>query len=178
MDRYFIVLEQMGDACESLEEGLMTAPSPDIMHAIHKLKRESLELRRAIWPVRELVNTLIRNERGLFHHNTLPYLRDVYDHTVHLIESLESVRDLLTGMLDIYLSSLSNRVNVELRTLTMVAMLFMPASLIAGVFGMNFHVMPLQNEPDGFWFAMGLMAAMALGMLAIFARRRWLGNHT
>ena len=177
VDRYFIVLEQMGDACESLEDELLRQPSVDILQGIHKLKREALELRRAIWPVREVVNALIRNDSGLFQPSTLPYLRDVYDHMVHLIESLESVRDILSGMLEIYLSSISNRVNLELRSLTMVAMLFMPASLIAGIFGMNFKTMPLLEAPNGFWFAMGMMATMALVMVVIFARRRWLGRH-
>jgi len=176
VDRYFIVLEQIGDACESLEEALLQQPSADILHGIHKLKRESMELRRAIWPIREVVNALIRNDSGFFQPATLPYLRDVYDHTVHLIESLESVRDLLTGMLDIYLSSMSNRVNLEVRALTMVAMMFMPASLIAGVFGMNFKVMPLLDSAGGFWFAMGIMACIALFMLVIFWRRHWIGR--
>jgi magnesium transporter len=176
VDRYFIVLEQMGDACESLEEELLRQPSAEILHGIHKLKRETMELRRAIWPMREVVNALIRNDGGFFQPATLPYLRDVYDHTVHLIESLESVRDLLTGMLDIYLSSMSNRVNIELRALTMVAMLFMPATLIAGIFGMNFKSMPMLGESDGFWFAMGMMFVIAVFMVAVFWRRRWLGR--
>lgn len=176
VDRYFIVLEQIGDATESLEEAVLAQPSATIMQAIHRLKRETVALRRAIWPVREMVNALMRNDSGLFEQSTLPYLRDVYDHTVHLIESLESVRDLLTGMLEIYLSSVSNRVNLELRALTMVAMLFMPASLIAGVFGMNFRVMPFLQSPLGFWLAMGMMAGIALLMVAIFRRRRWMGR--
>ena len=176
VDRYFIVLEQIGDATESLEEAVLSQPSAEIMQAIHKLKRETVGLRRAIWPVREMVNALMRNDSGLFEQSTLPYLRDVYDHTVHLIESLESVRDLLTGMLEIYLSSVSNRVNLELRALTMVALLFMPASLIAGVFGMNFRTMPLLGSPLGFWLAMGLMVGIALLMVVIFRRRRWIGR--
>ncbi|HEY5993297.1 MAG TPA: magnesium/cobalt transporter CorA [Gallionellaceae bacterium] len=178
VDRYFIVLEQMGDASESLEEALLHQPSVDILQGIHRLKRESMELRRTIWPIRELVNALIRNDSGLFQPATLPYLRDVYDHTVHLIESLESVRDLLTGMLDIYISSMSNRVNMELRALTMVAMLFMPASLIAGIFGMNFKIMPLLESASGFWFAMGMMATIAVVMITIFTRRRWVGRQS
>jgi magnesium transporter len=177
VDRYFIVLEQIGDACESLEEELLRQPSGEILQGIHKLKREAMELRRSIWPVRELVNSLIRNEGGFFQPATLPYLRDVYDHTVHLIESLESLRDLLTGMLDVYLSSMSNRVNIELRALTMVAMLFMPASLIAGIFGMNFHSMPLLEDTEGFWFAMSMMLVIVCFMVVVFWRRHWLGRH-
>jgi magnesium transporter len=104
------------------------------------------------------------------------YLRDVYDHTVHFIESLESLRDLLAGMLDIYLSSISNRVNMEVRALTVVAMLFMPATLIAGIFGMNFKVMPLLQNPQGFWIAMGMMAIIFAVMGLIFWRRQWLSR--
>lgn len=177
VDRYFIVLEQVGDNCDALEEELLRKPTATILQGIHKLKREAMELRRAIWPLREVANGLIRNDGGFFQPATIPYLRDVYDHTVHLIESLESVRDLLAGMLDIYLSSISNRVNMEVRALTMVAMLFMPASLIAGIFGMNFKAMPMLQDVDGFWFAMGMMAAIAIIMGLIFWRRQWLGRH-
>jgi magnesium transporter len=176
VDRYFIVLEQVGDDCETLEEELLRKPTAAILQGIHKLKREAMELRRAIWPLREVVNAMIRNDGGYFQPATLPYLRDVYDHTVHLIESLESVRDLLAGMLDIYLSSISNRVNMEVRALTVVAMLFMPASLIAGIFGMNFKVMPLLQDVDGFWFAMGMMVAIAIAMGLIFWRRQWMSR--
>ncbi len=176
VDRYFIVLEQIGDDCDVLEDDLLRKPTASMLQGIHKLKRETMDLRRAIWPLREVVNALIRNDGGFFQHATIPYLRDVYDHTVHLVESLESVRDLLAGMLDTYLSSMSNRVNMEVRALTVVAMLFMPATLIAGIFGMNFKVMPMLQDADGFWFAMGMMAAIAITMGLIFWRRQWLGK--
>ncbi len=176
VDRYFVVLEQIGDDCESLEDELLRKPNATVLQGIHKLKRETLELRRAVWPLREVLNALIRNEGNFFQHSTLLYLRDVYDHTVHFIESLESLRDLLAGMLDIYLSTISNRVNMEVRALTVVAMLFMPATLIAGIFGMNFKVMPLLQEPDGFWIAMGMMATIASIMGLIFWRRQWLSR--
>ena len=176
VDRYFIVLEQIGDDCESLEDELLRKPTSAVLQNIHKLKRETMELRRAVWPLREVVNALTRNEGGYFQPGTVLYLRDVYDHTVHFIESLESLRDLLAGMLDIYLSSISNRVNMEVRALTVVAMLFMPATLIAGIFGMNFRVMPLLQNPDGFWIAMGMMASIAMFMGLIFWRRQWLSR--
>lgn len=177
VDRYFIALEQIGDDCEALEEEVLNKPTASVLQSIHKLKRESVALRRAVWPLREVVNSLVRNESGFFTHETVLYLRDVYDHTVHFIESLEAVRDLLAGMLDIYLSSISNRVNMEVRALTVVAMLFMPASLIAGIFGMNFKSMPLLQQPDGFWFAMGMMVTIAIIMGMIFWRRQWLSRH-
>ena len=176
VDRYFIVLEQIGDDCEALEDELLRKSTPLVLQNIHQLKRETMELRRAVWPLREALNALTRNESGYFQAGTLLYLRDVYDHTVHFIESLESLRDLLGGMLDIYLSSISNRVNMEVRALTVVAMLFMPATLIAGVFGMNFKIMPLLQNPDGFWIAMGMMAGIAGVMGMIFWRRQWLSR--
>jgi len=176
VDRYFIVLEQMGDDAELLEEELLRKPSTTLLHNIHQLKHCSMELRRAVWPLREVINGLIRNDDEFFTSSTLPYLRDVYDHSVHVIESLEAIRDLLGGMMDIYLSSISNRVNMEVRALTVVAMLFMPATLIAGIFGMNFKNMPLLQDHDGFWLALGMMGGIAIIMGLIFWRRQWLSR--
>lgn len=176
VDRYFTVLEQVGDDCEALEDLLLNQPSTDLLHRIHHLKRATMEMRRAVWPLRELLNNLIRNEYQMFASTTQPYLRDVYDHTVHFVESLEAIRDLLGGMLDIYLSSISNRVNMEVRALTVVAMLFMPATLIAGIFGMNFHSMPLLADADGFWVSLMMMGVIAISMGLVFWRRQWLNR--
>lgn len=174
IDRYFIVLEQIGDDSDRLEEELLRGSGAPVLQGIHKLRRETMDLRRAVWPLREIINSLVRNEGGFFEAGTLLYLRDIYDHTVHFIESLEAIRDLLAAMLDIYLSSVSNRVNMEVRALTVVAMLFMPATLVAGIFGMNFRVMPWLEESNGFWFAIGLMCGIAGLMGLIFWRRQWL----
>lgn len=176
VDRYFIVLEQLSDACEALEDDLLNSPTSVTLSGIHRLKRECMELRRSVWPLREVINHLIRNEQGMFTSNTILYLRDVYDHIVHFIESVEAIRDMLAGMMDIYLSSVSNRVNMELRALTVVAMLFMPATLIAGIFGMNFEIIPWTRDAHGFWYALGVMAAIALIMGMIFWRRQWLAR--
>ena len=178
VDRYFSVLEDVNDASEELEDLLLRKPSNAELHSIHQLKHVSIELRRAVWPLREAINSLIRNENDFFKPATMPYLRDVYDHTVNFIESLESIRDTLSGMMDIYMASVSQRVNLELRALTVVAMLFMPATLIAGIFGMNFHEMPWLAEKNGFWWAMGLMAGIAAIMITIFWRRQWLSSKT
>lgn len=178
VDRYFSVLEDVGEASEALEELLLSKPSNSELHSIHQLKHVSIELRRAVWPLREVINSLMRNDNGFFKPTTMPYLRDVYDHTVNFIESLESIRDSLSGMMDIYMASVSQRVNLEVRALTVVAMLFMPATLIAGIFGMNFHEMPWLAEKDGFWWAMGLMVSIALIMILIFWRRQWLSSKT
>lgn len=176
VDRYFNVLEAMGEDAEGLENALLTNPTNAELSNIHQLKRISIELRRAVWPLREVINTLTRNESDFFHPNTMPYLRDVYDHTVNFIESLEAIRDSLAGLMDIYMTSVSQRVNLELRALTVVAMLFMPATLIAGIFGMNFNKMPWINEPNGFWWAMAIMSGIALMMILIFWRRQWLSS--
>ena len=176
VDRYFSVLEEIGEASEALEEVLLKNPSNSELHSIHQLKHSSIELRRAVWPLREVINSLTRNEKGFFQPATMPYLRDVYDHTVNFIESLESIRDSLSGMMDIYMASVSQRVNLEVRALTVVAMLFMPATLIAGIFGMNFNWMPWIDERNGFWWALSIMAGIALVMILIFWRRQWLSS--
>ncbi len=174
VDRYFSVLEQISERAEDLEEELMQDPGAEQLAVLHQLKRETLNLRRAIWPLRELVNTLLRSEQRFFKPDTQLYLRDIYDHSVHLIESLEAIRDLIAGMLDIYLSSLSNRVNKEVRALTVIALIFMPTTLISGIFGMNFKAMPLLDNSGGFFYALLLMAAVATGLGLVFWRRRWL----
>lgn len=176
VDRYFSVLESVSEASETLEQQILSRPSNTDLQRIHQLKHVSIELRRAVWPLREVLNVLIRNEKGLFKPTTLPYLRDVYDHTISFIESLESIRDSLVGMMDIYMASMSQRVNLELRALTVVTMLFMPATLITGVFGMNFDYMPWLKHHDGFWWAMGLMFSIATLMLLIFWRRQWVNK--
>ncbi len=176
VDRYFNVLEQVNDVSETFEENMLNKTARVELHQIHQLKHLSVELRRAVWPLREVLNSLVRNELGFFKPSTLPYLRDVYDHTVNYIESLESIRDALAAMMDIYMASVSQRVNLELRALTVVTMLFMPATLITGIFGMNFEHMPFLKDHDGFWWALGLMVAIAAIMLLIFWRRQWVNR--
>jgi magnesium transporter len=175
VDRYFTVLEQLTERTESLEDQLLQKTSPALLREIHDIKRETLVMRRAVWPLREVINSLVRADERYFKPETQPYLRDVYDHTVHVIESLEGIRDLIAGMLDIYLSGISNRVNMEVRILTVITTLFMPAALIAGIFGMNFRHMPLLEDHGGFLVALGMMATIAVVMATVFWRRRWLG---
>jgi len=174
VDRYFTILENIGERTEELEDMMLEHPRPGALQLVHQLKRETLNLRRSIWPLREVINSLTRADERFFRPETRPYLRDVYDHTVHAIESLEANRDMIAGMLDIYLSAASNRVNQEVRALTVVAIIFMPATLISGIFGMNFKVMPPLVWPNGFLIALGLMATVATTLSFIFWRRRWL----
>lgn len=172
VDSHFSVIEQLGEQCDELEETILANPQQAIQHRLHLLKREIAHLRRNFWPLRELFGSLQRNDNPLVRREILPYLRDVQDHVTHLAESLEDLRDLITGLQDIYLSSLSHRVNLELRTLTVVATTFMPAALIAAIFGMNFKYMPWINEVSGFIQVMGVMVGIACLMLFAFWRRR------
>jgi magnesium transporter len=174
VDRYFAVLEGIGERAEQLEEELMLKATPRVLETLHFLKRETVTLRRAVWPLREIINGLTRGN-GFFGAEVQPYLRDIYDHTVHVIESLEAIRDLIAGLLDIYLSTISNRVNQEVRVLTVIALIFMPSTLLAGIFGMNFKVMPLLDNPNGFGIVVGLMLCVAATLGLIFWRRKWLG---
>jgi magnesium transporter len=174
VDSYFSIIERLSDQCDGIEEDILGTPKRGALQKAHALKRELSHLRRSIWPLREVMSSLQRNHAEFFGVETRLYLRDIYDHTVHLLEQLEDLRDLLTGLLDIYLSSVSNRVNMEVRALTVVTTMFMPAALVTGIFGMNFRSMPLLDSPDGFWLALSTMAGVALLMLALFWRRHLL----
>jgi len=173
VDSYFGVIEQLNDYAETLEDKILGHPGPATLEGIHQLKRCVSQLRRNLHPLREVLGTLHRDAGDFFRADIQLYIRDVYDHTVHILESLEDLRDLATGLLDVYLSTVSHRVNLEVRTLTVVATIFMPATLIAGIFGMNFKVMPWLEAPDGFFYALGLMGLIATIMLLLFWRRRF-----
>ncbi len=173
VDTYFEVLEDLGDRAEDLEDELLTAPNAQTLKNLHSLKRESLSLRKALWPMREVVSALERLDSPLIDSSIGVYLRDAYDHTVQIMDTGETLRDMLSGMLDIYLSSVSNRLNEVMKVLTIIATLFMPLSFIAGVYGMNFEYMPELKWPWGYFGALGLMAAVSLAMLTYFHRKKW-----
>lgn len=172
VDSYFSLIENLNDAAENLEDQVLGQPKPTALEGIHRLKRCVSQLRRNLYPLREVLGTLHRDPDDFFRTEIQLYLRDVYDHTVHILESLEDLRDFATGLLDVYLSTVSHRVNLEVRTLTVVATIFMPATLLAGIFGMNFRQMPGLDNPHGFLEVIGVMGAIAFAMLALFWRRR------
>ncbi|HUT56264.1 MAG TPA: magnesium/cobalt transporter CorA [Phycisphaerae bacterium] len=174
VDGYFAVLEKLGEQIEAMEDQTMTRPSPDTLREIYRLKREGLFLRRSVWPVRELVGGLERIESPLIGDAISAYLRDLYDHTIQAIETTEALRDTLSGMLDTYLSSLSNRMNEVMKVLTIIATIFIPLTFIAGLYGMNFKFMP---ELEWYWAypaVLIVMAAVGAVMLVFFRRRHWL----
>ena len=174
VDQYFVVLERMGDRLEELEEQVIEDPDREVLEEVHALKRELLFIRRAAWPVRELVNSLQRADSGLVSDQTMPYLRDVYDHAVQVIDTTETYRDLVSGLIDLYMSGVSNRMNEVMKVLTVIATIFIPVTFVAGIYGMNFQWMPELGWRWGYPAALGLMALMAGGMVAYFRRRDWL----
>jgi magnesium transporter len=174
VDHYFAVLEAIGDAAETLEGEVVGRPGRDTMHHLHALKREMLLVRRAVWPVRDMVNHLMRTESPLVGDATRIYLRDVYDHTIRIIDTVEVLRDVVGGTIDLYLSSLSHRTNEVMKTLTVIASIFIPLTFIAGVYGMNFEHMPELAFPWAYPALLALMLGIALGMLWFFRRRGWM----
>lgn len=172
VDNYFALIEDLNDAAETFEEEVLGHPKPAVLEGIHRLKRCVSQLRRNLYPLREVLGTLHRDPDDFFRTEIQLYLRDVYDHTVHVLESLEDLRDFATGLLDVYLSTVSHRVNLEVRTLTVVATIFMPATLLAGIFGMNFRQMPGLDNPYGFLEVIAAMGAIGAIMLILFWRRR------
>jgi len=174
VDSYFLVLEDMGEEIDACEESLVNRPGAAVMTRIQYLKRNMTILRKAVWPLREAVAALERSESSLIAEATNIYLRDVYDHTIQVMDTIESYRDTLSGMLDVYLSSLSNRMNEIMKVLTIIATIFIPLTFLAGVYGMNFDYMPELRWRWGYFMAWGVMIAVALVMLKLFRKNRWL----
>ncbi|PHV11981.1 magnesium/cobalt transporter CorA [Chitinimonas sp. BJB300] len=174
VDRYFGVLEALGELVESLEDEVGEGVHLGVLQRIHALRREMLYLRRALWPMREVLNALQRDDGDYFCAETQIYLRDVYDHAVHLIEAQEMLRDLVGGLTDFYMSNQGNRLNREMRMLTVIATIFMPLTFIVGVYGMNFDFMPELHWRYGYFLIWGIMGLIATGMGYTFWRRRWL----
>lgn len=174
VDNYFAVLEKIGDKIEEIEDELVTNPAPETLRAIHDLKRQMILLRKSVWPLREVINRLERWESKLINKSTDIFLRDVYDHTIQVIDAIETFRDVLSGMLDIYLSSVSNRMNEVMKVLTIIATIFIPLTLVAGIYGMNFKYMPELEWVWGYPFVLLIMLAVGIVMLFYFRRRNWL----
>jgi magnesium transporter len=174
VDGYFGILEKLGEKIESLEEELVTGPMEKTLQEIHRLKREMISLRRSVWPLRETISGLEKSESPLIDKSTDIYLRDVYDHTVQVIDAIESYRDMVSGMLDIYLSSLSNRMNAVMKVLTVIATIFIPLTFVAGIYGMNFKYMPELEWHWGYPMVWGIMIVIMGGMLIYFKRKNWL----
>ncbi|MBD3237590.1 MAG: magnesium/cobalt transporter CorA [Candidatus Eisenbacteria bacterium] len=174
VDNYFVILERIGEQIESLEERLCNQPTHDLLHQIHSLKREMILLRRGVWPLREVASGLERSESKLVQKPTRVFLRDLYDHTIQVIDAVESYRDMLSGLQDLYLSSISNKMNEVMKTLTIMATLFIPLGFLAGVFGMNFDFMPELHWRWSYPLFWVVIVTLVTGMLLYFRRKGWL----
>jgi len=174
IDHYFVLLEGTGDKIEELEEELVTQPIPKTLQAIHNLKREMIYLRKSVWPLREAISGLEKTESTLIEESVDMYLRDVYDHTIQVIDSIETFRDMISGMLDIYLSSISNKMNEVMKVLTIIATIFIPLTFIAGIYGMNFVYIPELQWRWGYFATLFVMAVLGIIMLLYFRKKKWL----
>lgn len=174
VDGYFSVLETMSETIESLEEELVKEPNERIMRQIHSIKRELISLRKSTWPLRELISNMQRSESALITESTRIYLRDVYDHTIQVIDTVESYRDIVSSMLDLYLSSVSNRMNAIMKVLTIIATIFIPLTFVAGIYGMNFKYMPELEWRWGYAGVLLIMIVVAAGMIVYFRKKKWL----
>jgi len=174
VDNYFIILEKLGERIEELEDRLVTDPKPETLQEIHRLKREMIFLRRSVWPLREVINGLERGESSLIHKSCLIYLRDVYDHTIQVIDTVETFRDMVSGMHDTYLSFVSNRMNEVMKVLTIIATIFIPLTFIAGIYGMNFKFMPELEWRWAYFVVWVVIVIVAAIMVIFFKRKKWL----
>jgi magnesium transporter len=174
VDNYFSVLENLGERIVDLEEMLTALPDRSTLQMINGIKKEIIFLRKAVWPLREAISFLERGDSQLLSDTTRVYFRDVYDHTVQVIDTVETYRDLLSGMFDLYLSSISNRTNEIMKFLTVIGTIFMPLTFLVGVYGMNFKHLPELEWRNGYFMLWGFMLALSITMVIYFRRKRWL----
>ena len=174
VDQYFVVLEVLGEKIEALQDLVVSDPRPETLHQIHALKRQLLFLRRAVWPLREAMNNFSRSECPLLQEPTKVFFRDVYDHVVQIVDTIETLREMVSASLDIYLSSISYRLNAVMKVLTIITTIFMPLTFIVGVYGMNFEHMPELKWEWGYPLVVGVMVSIAMAMLGFFIRKKWI----
>jgi len=173
IDNYFLILEHFGEEIEELEDELVVQPSPETLKTIQKYRRNMIILRKSVWPLRELINGMQKIESEIIKDNTRIYLRDIYDHTIQVIDSVEDFRDILSSMIDVYLSSLSNKMNDIMKVLTVIATIFIPLTFIAGVYGMNFKYMPELDSRWGYPAVLLFMTILGTSMFAYFKKKKW-----
>jgi magnesium transporter len=174
VDHYFEVLEVLGEKIETLQDLVVSDPKPETLHRIHALKRQLMFLRRAVWPLREAANNLSRSECPLLQESTKVFFRDVYDHVVQIVDTIETLREMVSAGLDIYLSSISYRSNLVMKLLTIITTIFMPLTFIVGIYGMNFEHMPELKWEWGYPLVLGVMVAIVIAMLGFFKGKKWI----
>jgi magnesium transporter len=174
IDNYFFILEQIGEKIEGVEELLVSDPKPETLQKIHNLKRELLFLRKSVWPLREVINGIQRDESSIINESLQVFLRDLYDHTIQIIDTIEAFRDLVSGMIDIYMSSISNKMNEVMKVLTIFAAIFIPLTFIAGIYGMNFEYMPELDTPWAYPMVWIVFILVSGSLLGYFKHKKWI----
>ena len=174
VDSYFHVIEKIGDAVEDIEEEIMNNAKKNSLIKLYELKRELIFLRKQVWPMRDMINNMIRSESDFISKNTHIFLRDLLDHSTRIIDTVETYRDLLSGIMDVYLSNNSNRMNEVMKVLTIMSSIFIPVTFVAGVYGMNFEFMPELKSPFGYAATWGVMLTMMIGQIIYFRRKKWM----
>ncbi len=174
VDHYFYAMEKINERIERLDTQLTDAPETNVLRAIHSLKQEVIYFRKQVWPLRDVLNRLTKGEFDLIQEQNLIFWRDIYDHIVQLLDTIESFREVLSSLLDLYLSTVSNRMNEVMKVLTIMATIFIPLTFIAGIYGMNFKNMPELEWPWGYGLVWLLMVALAVIMLILFKKKKWL----
>ena len=174
VDNYFVILEKIGEKIEGIENEIVADPTPEKLQIIHNLKRDMIYLRKSVWPLREVISGLQRGESRLIKKSTQIYLRDLYDHTIQVIDTIETYRDMISGMLDIYMSSVSNKMNEVMKVLTIFAAIFIPLTFIAGIYGMNFQYMPELGWQWGYFATLFAMSVVGVLLVFYFRRKKWL----
>lgn len=173
VDHYYHILEEIGDDIERLEDALLENPAGDQLQRIHELKRESVYMRKQVWPLRDIIAGLTRDESEFISEETRLFIRDIQDHTVQVVEIIDSYREMLTALLDLYMSGISNKMNEVMKVLTIIATIFIPVTFVAGIYGMNFKHIPELEWPWGYGFAWAVMAAIVLLMVGYFKKKKW-----
>jgi magnesium transporter len=174
VDQYFIILEKIGEHIELIEEDVIHDPEPTVIQVIYRLKREIIYLRKSIWPLREVISNLQKQASPLIKETTDLFLRDVYDHAIQIMDTVETYRDMVSGLLDMYMSSVSNKMNEVMKVLTIFAAIFIPLTFIAGVYGMNFQYMPELSIPWAYHLVLLAMVAVGVMLLVFFKHKKWL----
>ena len=174
IDNYFVILELIGDKIEEIEGSLVSDPTPETLQTIHHLKKELLFLRKSVWPLREVINSLQREESSLINDSLMIFFRDLYDHTIQIIDTIETFRDMVSGMFDIYMSSVSNKMNEVMKVLTIFAAIFIPLTFIAGIYGMNFEYMPELAIPWAYPMVWIVIILVSLTLLGYFKHKKWI----
>ncbi len=174
VDDYFDSLEKLGDETENLEDAILEGADQSDLKEIHRLRRQMIYLRKAVWPLRDVIGVLAHGESPLIERETTIYFRDVYDHAVQAMDTIDTYRDMLSANLDMYLSGVNLKLNEVMKVLTVIATIFLPISFLASLWGMNFKFMPELSEPWGYPAALAVMAAVVIGMLFFFKRKGWM----